>query len=166
MPASSLDEAEPPGSIGAYGRRMSEPVHEIPESIELGREEYRVQHRALEAALDRLDRIPEADVDGSVRAQVKAALRALLRKIWPYLEGAAEVGYAVAPARQGSRIATAAARDLVACDRAAGLRTVVVHTVATCRLRLSALAVRVHGGRRTRKPRRRPDLALGALALR
>lgn len=65
---------------------MPEPVHELPESIELGREEYRVQHTALEAALDLLDRIPEADADRSVRAQVEAALRALLRKIWPYLD--------------------------------------------------------------------------------
>lgn len=65
---------------------MSEPVHELLESIELGREEYRVQHTALEAALDLLDRIPGADTDGSVRAHVEAALRALLRKIWPYLD--------------------------------------------------------------------------------
>jgi hypothetical protein len=39
---------------------MSEPIHELPESIELTREEYRSQHAALEAALDLLDRFPDA----------------------------------------------------------------------------------------------------------
>ncbi|HVM15351.1 MAG TPA: hypothetical protein VM287_13620 [Egibacteraceae bacterium] len=65
---------------------MSEPVHELPQSIGLTREEYRAQHAALEAILDLLDRVPEADPAGTVRRQVEAALRALLRKIWPYLD--------------------------------------------------------------------------------
>lgn len=62
-----LPEAGPPlwtslnrlAPCGDTVRHMSEPVHELPDSIELGREEYRVQHSALEAALDLLDRIPE-----------------------------------------------------------------------------------------------------------
>lgn len=46
------------------------------------------------------------------------------------VDGAAELGYAVAPARQGRGIATAVVRELV--DRAArrGVRTVVAHTMA------------------------------------
>lgn len=65
---------------------MWPPVHELPEEIVLAREEYRVQHAALEAALDVLDRVPSADVDGAVRRQLERALRAMLRRIWPYLE--------------------------------------------------------------------------------
>ncbi|MDQ3708331.1 MAG: GNAT family N-acetyltransferase [Actinomycetota bacterium] len=45
-------------------------------------------------------------------------------------EGVAEVGYAVAPARQGRGIATAVVRVLVARARAAGLRKVIAHTLA------------------------------------
>jgi hypothetical protein len=55
-------------------------------SIELTREEYRVQHAALEAVLDVLDRFPHTDGAGTVRVQVEAALQGLLRKIWPFLD--------------------------------------------------------------------------------
>ncbi len=65
---------------------MPEPLHELPASITLTREEYRVQHAALEAALDVLDRFPVTDTGGAVRAQVEAALQGLLRKIWPFLD--------------------------------------------------------------------------------
>lgn len=65
---------------------MSEPMHELPDSIELIREEYRLQHAALEAALDVLDRFPEADQDATTRRQVETALRILLRRIWPFLD--------------------------------------------------------------------------------
>lgn len=44
--------------------------------------------------------------------------------------GIAELGYAVAPARQGRGIATAVVRELVARGRAAGLRKVIAHTLA------------------------------------
>lgn len=46
------------------------------------------------------------------------------------VEGVAELGYAVAPARQGRGIATAAVRELVGRARAAGLRMAVAHTMA------------------------------------
>lgn len=39
------------------------------------------------------------------------------------------VGYAVAPARQGRGIATAAVRELIERARVAGMRTVVAHTL-------------------------------------
>jgi hypothetical protein len=65
---------------------MSEPLHEMPASIELSRAEYRAQHAALEAALDVVDRFPEVDATGTVRDQIERALRGLLRRIWPYLE--------------------------------------------------------------------------------
>ena len=65
---------------------MPEPLHELPDSIELTRSEYRVQHAALEAALDALDRFPTTDADGAVRAQIETALRGLLRRIWPLLD--------------------------------------------------------------------------------
>jgi hypothetical protein len=65
---------------------MASPVHELPEEIVLTREAYRLQHAALEAALDVLDRLPAADVDGVVRRQVENALQMLLRRIWPYLD--------------------------------------------------------------------------------
>lgn len=65
---------------------MPEPIHELPDSIELPREEYRRHHAALEAALDVLDRFPEADPAGTARQQVETALRALLRRIWPFLD--------------------------------------------------------------------------------
>jgi hypothetical protein len=65
---------------------MSEPIHEFPEAIELTRDEYRAQHAALEATLDLIDRFPDADPDGSVRRHAEAALRILLRRIWPFLD--------------------------------------------------------------------------------
>ena len=65
---------------------MAEPVHDLPESIELTRDEYRVQHAALESALDVLDRFPETDADGRVRRQIETALRTLLRRILPFLD--------------------------------------------------------------------------------
>lgn len=65
---------------------MAAPLHELPDSIELTRDEHRLQHAALEAALDVLDRFPDTDVAGIVRAQVEAALRGLLRRIWPFLD--------------------------------------------------------------------------------
>lgn len=45
-------------------------------------------------------------------------------------DGAAEVGYAVAPSRQRRGIATALVRELVERGRRAGLRTVLAHTLA------------------------------------
>lgn len=45
------------------------------------------------------------------------------------VDGAAELGYAVAPSRRGRGIATAV-RELVARASVAGLRTVVAHTLA------------------------------------
>ena len=45
-------------------------------------------------------------------------------------QGAAELGYAVAPARQRRGIATAVVRELVERGRRAGLRVVVAHTLA------------------------------------
>lgn len=65
---------------------MNGRLHELPAAIELTRDEYRVQHAALEAALDVLDRFPETDAGGGVRHQVEAALRVLLRRIWPLLD--------------------------------------------------------------------------------
>ena len=44
--------------------------------------------------------------------------------------GAAELGYAVAPARQRRGIATAVVRELIERGRRAGLRVVVAHTLA------------------------------------
>lgn len=64
-------------------RSMSEPMHELPDSIELTREEYRLQHAALEATLDVLDRFPEADQDAATRRQVQTAPRILLRRSGP-----------------------------------------------------------------------------------
>ena len=48
----------------------------------------------------------------------------------PPVEGAAELGYAVAPARQGRGIATAVVNELLARARAAGVPTIVAHTLA------------------------------------
>ena len=45
-------------------------------------------------------------------------------------QGAAELGYAVAPARQRRGIATAVVRELVDRGRRAALRVVVAHTLA------------------------------------
>lgn len=46
------------------------------------------------------------------------------------VEGVAELGYAVAPARQGHGVATAVVRELLARARTAGLREVIAHTRA------------------------------------
>jgi GNAT superfamily N-acetyltransferase len=46
----------------------------------------------------------------------------------PPVDGVAELGYAVAPARQGRGVATAVVRELVRRARVAGLRMVVAHT--------------------------------------
>ncbi len=46
------------------------------------------------------------------------------------VDGVAELGYAVAPARQGGGVATAVVRELLARARAAGLREVIAHTRA------------------------------------
>jgi RimJ/RimL family protein N-acetyltransferase len=48
----------------------------------------------------------------------------------PPRDGYAELGYAVAPARQRRGIATAAVRELVERARRAGLRVAVAHTLA------------------------------------
>lgn len=48
----------------------------------------------------------------------------------PPVAGAAELGYAVAPARRGRGIATAVVRELIARARAKGLGVVVAHTLA------------------------------------
>lgn len=45
-------------------------------------------------------------------------------------DGTAELGYAVAPARQGQGIATAVVAELVTRARRAGVATVVAHTLA------------------------------------
>ncbi len=46
------------------------------------------------------------------------------------LDGVAELGYAVAPARQGGGIATAVVQELVARAQVAGVRLVIAHTLA------------------------------------
>jgi len=48
----------------------------------------------------------------------------------PPVDGAAELGYAVAPARQGRGVATAVVRELVRRARVAGLQMVFAHTLA------------------------------------
>jgi RimJ/RimL family protein N-acetyltransferase len=58
----------------------------------------------------------------------------------PPADGVAELGYAVAPARQGQGIATAVVRELVARGRAAGLATVVAHTLAEANASTAVLA--------------------------
>jgi hypothetical protein len=50
------------------------------------REEHRLQHAALEAALDVLDRGPATGADLAARLQIETALQSLLRRIWPYLD--------------------------------------------------------------------------------
>ena len=65
---------------------MTSPVHDMPEEIVLTREEYRLQHAALEAALDVLDRVSRPDAHAAARHQIEGALRLLLRRIWPYLD--------------------------------------------------------------------------------
>jgi [ribosomal protein S5]-alanine N-acetyltransferase len=48
----------------------------------------------------------------------------------PPENGAVEIGYGIAPAYRGRGLATAAAAELVARARAAGVRTVLAHTLA------------------------------------
>jgi RimJ/RimL family protein N-acetyltransferase len=48
----------------------------------------------------------------------------------PPEDGAVELGYAVAPSRQGRGIATAVVRELVERARRGGIRTVLAHTLA------------------------------------
>jgi RimJ/RimL family protein N-acetyltransferase len=47
----------------------------------------------------------------------------------PPTEGTAELGYSVAPSRQGRGIATAAVLELIERGRKAGLRRVIAHTL-------------------------------------
>lgn len=54
--------------------------------------------------------------------------------------GVAELGYAVAPARQGRGIATAVVRQLLDQARTSGLRLVVAHTLAERSASTSVLA--------------------------
>lgn len=58
----------------------------------------------------------------------------------PPVDGAAELGYAVAPARQGRGIATAVVRELVRRARVAGLHMVFAHTLAAESASTSVLA--------------------------
>ena len=58
----------------------------------------------------------------------------------PPVDGAAELGYAVAQARQGRGIATAAVRELVRRARFAGLHMVFAHTLAAESASTSVLA--------------------------
>ena len=58
----------------------------------------------------------------------------------PPVDGAAELGYAVAPARQGRGVATAIVRELVRRARAAGLHMVFAHTLAAESASTSVLA--------------------------
>lgn len=81
-----MDSSVIDGHRLATVRGTFEPMHEFPDSIELPREKYRLQHAALEAALDVLDRYPEADQEDAARRQVETALRVLLRRIWPFLD--------------------------------------------------------------------------------
>jgi RimJ/RimL family protein N-acetyltransferase len=58
----------------------------------------------------------------------------------PPVDGVAELGYAVAPARQGRGVATAVVRELVRRARVAGLRMVFAHTLAAESASTSVLA--------------------------
>ena len=58
----------------------------------------------------------------------------------PPVDGAAELGYAVAPARQGRGVATAVVRELVTRARAAGPQMVFAHTLAEESASTSVLA--------------------------
>lgn len=81
-----MDDAASQALGGVKVSWMSGPLYELPESIELSREEYRAQHTALEAALNVLMRSPTVDPEGEVRRVVGAAHRRLLRRIWPFLD--------------------------------------------------------------------------------
>jgi RimJ/RimL family protein N-acetyltransferase len=54
--------------------------------------------------------------------------------------GAVEIGYAIAPSRRGRGLATAFAAELIRRARAAGVRTVVAHTLAEPNASTSVLA--------------------------
>jgi ribosomal-protein-alanine N-acetyltransferase len=56
------------------------------------------------------------------------------------VDGTAELGYAVAPARQGRGIATSAVRQLIDRGRASGVRLVVAHTLAQTSASTSVLS--------------------------
>lgn len=56
------------------------------------------------------------------------------------MDGAAELGYAVAPTRPGRGVATAVTRELAGRARAAGLRMVFAHTLAAESASTSVLA--------------------------
>jgi RimJ/RimL family protein N-acetyltransferase len=80
-----------------------------------------------------------AALEGGMPAQwsthlfVHAADRALIGLggyTGPPENGAVEIGYGIAPAYRGRGLATAAAAELVARARAAGVRTVQAHTLA------------------------------------
>jgi RimJ/RimL family protein N-acetyltransferase len=58
----------------------------------------------------------------------------------PPVDGAAELGYAVAPARQGRGVATAVVRELTRRARVAGLQMVFAHTLAAESASTSVLA--------------------------
>jgi hypothetical protein len=64
---------------------MTGPVYELPASIELPREDYRLINAALEAALDVFDRSDDTDPDDRARHIVERALSMLARRIWPEL---------------------------------------------------------------------------------
>ena len=56
------------------------------------------------------------------------------------MDGAAELGSAVAPARQGRRVATAVVRELVRRARVAGLHMIFAHTLPAESASTSVLA--------------------------
>jgi RimJ/RimL family protein N-acetyltransferase len=71
----------------------------------------------------------------------------------PPVYGAAELGYAVAPARQGRGVATAVVRELVRRARAAGLHMVFAHTLAAESASTKcARQVRLRKGGRAHRP--------------
>lgn len=58
----------------------------------------------------------------------------------PPADGAVEIGYAIAPARRGRGLATAAALVMIERARSAGVRTVLAHTLAEPNPSTSVLA--------------------------
>lgn len=68
------------------------------------------------------------------------------------VDSTAELGYAVAPARRGKGIATAAVRLLIARGRTAGVRLVRAHAAGGIRLDVGAAAMRLQQGRGVRRP--------------
>jgi RimJ/RimL family protein N-acetyltransferase len=98
-----------------------------------------VSHRAL---VDRLGRITTGEDDEwGLHLYLLAAPRTLFG--WggfkgPPSHGTVELGYEVSPAVEGKGMATAAAAAMVAKARAAGVRSVIAHTLpernASCRV--------------------------------